>query len=174
MKESQIYKFSWTHLIYIVLIGMIAYQLAFVWVPLWKTATHLQGTDLSAIQIEDENEQVIDLSSFKGKTLIINFWASWCLPCRLELPLLNGIYPRLLAQDKQLIGINQNESREKIKRFQEKTAILFPVYRDRGELAQKLNIQRIPAIAVIDENGKVESITYGFRPWIQAYLLWWI
>ena len=153
---------------------MIVYQLAFVWVPLWKTATHLKGTDLSAIQIEDEEEQLIDLSRFKGKTLIINFWASWCLPCRLEIPLLNGIYPRLLTQDKQLIGVNQNESWEKIKRFQEKTTILFPVYRDGGELAQKLNIQRIPAIVVINKNGKVESITYGFRPWIQAYLLWWL
>ncbi|MBT3225177.1 MAG: TlpA family protein disulfide reductase [Deltaproteobacteria bacterium] len=134
----------------------------------------LRGTDLAEVQIEDEKGQPVYLSKFKGKILIINFWASWCIPCRLEIPLLNGIYPSLLAKDKQLIGVNQSESQEKIDTYRGKTHISFPVYRDRGELSKKLNIQVIPAIAVIDKNGKVESITYGFRPWIQAYLLWWI
>lgn len=134
----------------------------------------LQGTELSEIQIEDKKGRPVYLSKFKGKPLIINFWASWCIPCRLEIPLLNGIYPRLLAKNKQLIGVNQSESQETIDRFLTKTFISFPIYRDKGELSRKLNIQIIPAIAVIDKNGKVKSITYGFRPWIQAYLLWWI
>jgi hypothetical protein len=94
--------------------------------------------------------------------------------CRIEIPLLNAIYPRLLENDKQLIGVNQSESQETIDKFRENTSIAFPVYRDNGELSRKLNIQIIPAIAVIGKNGKVQSITYGFRPWIQAYLLWWV
>jgi thiol-disulfide isomerase/thioredoxin len=174
--ESQkiTFKLSFSRLIWIVLLGFIIYQVSFTWVPLWKKATILKGTDLSKIQIEDEKGQPVYLSKFKGKILIINFWASWCIPCRLEIPLLNGIYPGLLEKDKQLIGVNQSESQATIDIFREKTPISFPVYRDSGELSQKLNIQIIPAIAVIDKNGKVESITYGFRPWIQAYLLWWI
>jgi thiol-disulfide isomerase/thioredoxin len=164
----------YSRLIWIALIGFIIYQVSFTWIPLWKQATQLQGTDVSEVQIEDENGRSIALSEFKGKILIINFWASWCIPCRLELPLLNGIYSRLQEKNKQMIGVNQSESQKTIDAFREKTPIAFPVFRDRGELSQKLNIQIIPAIAVIDKNGRVLSITYGFRPWVQAYLLWWI
>jgi len=168
------FKFSFSRLIWIVLIASIGYQIAFKWIPLWEMATNLQGTNVSNLQIQDEKGRLIYLSEFKGKPLIINFWASWCMPCRLEIPLLNGIYPSLLEKDKQLIGVNQSESQETIDKFQANTSIAFPVYKDNGALSRKLNIQIIPAIAVIDKNGKVQSITYGFRPWIQAYLLWWI
>lgn len=174
MSRHPVFKLSFSNIILIALIGFIAYQTAFTWVPLWQKATLLQGTDVSEIQIADENGQSVYLSEFGGKPLIINFWASWCIPCRLEIPLLNAIYPNLLENDKQLIGVNQSESQETIDKFRTNTSIAFPVYRDNGELSRKLNIQIIPAIAVIDKNGKVQSITYGFRPWIQAYLLWWI
>ncbi len=174
MKLNLASKLSFTRLVWIVVFGIIVYQLSFVWIPLWKTATALQGVDLSGVRIEDEKGRSVYLSRFKGKPLIINFWASWCMPCRLELPLLNGIYPRLMEKNKQLIGVNPSESQETIDRFLAKTTISFPVYRDQGELSRKLNIQVVPAIAVIDKDGKVKSITYGFRPWIQAYLLWWI
>jgi thiol-disulfide isomerase/thioredoxin len=166
--------FSFSRLIWIAMLGFILYQVSFTWIPLWNKATLLQGTDVSEFQIEDENGQLVYLSKFKGEILIINFWASWCIPCRLEIPLLNGIYPRLLEEHKQLIGVNPSESQEKIDTFRGETHISFPVFRDHGELSRKLNIQVIPAIAVIDANGKVISITYGFRPWVQAYLLWWI
>lgn len=165
---------SFSRLIWVALIGFIVYQLGFTWIPLWKKATELKGTDVSDIQLQDKTGDPVYLSKFKGKILIINFWASWCIPCRLEIPLLNGIYPRLLETEKQLIGVNVNEPQEMIDAFRDVTHISFEVLRDRGELARKLSIQVIPAIAVIDENGKVMSITYGFRPWIQAYLLWWI
>lgn len=171
MRNARIY---FSRLIWIALMGVIFYQVVFTWIPLWKNATRLQGTDLSQMQIENEKGQLVYISNFRGKILIINFWASWCIPCRLEIPLLNGIYPSLLAQDKLLIGVNQSESQAKIDSFRQKTAISFPVYRDNGALSRALNINVIPAIAVIDKNGKVKSITYGFRPWVQAYLLWWI
>ena len=174
MSQDTKFKLTFSSIIWITLIGFIAYQVVFKWVPLWQKATRLQGTNVSKIQIEDEKGQRVFLSEFKGKPLIVNFWASWCIPCRLEIPLLNGIYSRLLEGDKQLIGVNQSESQDTIDRFRAETYISFPVYRDEGELSQALNIRVIPAIAVIDKDGKVQSITYGFRPWIQAYLLWWI
>jgi thiol-disulfide isomerase/thioredoxin len=168
------FKLSFSRLIWIAVLGFIIYQVSFTWAPLWKKATMLQGTDLSEVQIEDEKGQAVYLSKFKGQILIINFWASWCIPCRLEIPLLNGIYPSLLEKNKQLIGVNPSESQETIDTFRERTQISFPVFQDRGALSRILNIKVIPAIAVIDSSGKVVSITYGFRPWVQAYLLWWI
>ena len=163
-----------SRLIWIALIGFIVYQVSFTWIPLWKKATELKGMNVSDIQIEDENGQKVSVSQFKGEILIVNFWASWCVPCRLEIPLLNGIYSSLAVKDKRLIGVNSGESQQTIDTFREKISISFPVYRDAGELARRLNVRVIPAIAVIDGEGKIVSITYGFRPWVQAYLLWWI
>ncbi len=174
MSQHPIFKLSFSRLIWIVIIAFITYQIAFTWVPLWQKATSLRGVDVSKVQIENEKGRFLYLSEFRGKPLIINFWASWCIPCRLEIPLLNAIYPNLLENEKQLIGVNQSESQETIDKFRANTSIAFPVYRDNGELSRKLNIQIIPAIAVIDRNGRIQSITYGFRPWIQAYLLWWV
>lgn len=168
------FKLSFSRIIWIVLVALIIYQIGFRWIPLWEKATALQGTNVSNLQIQDERGRLVYLSEFKGKTLIINFWASWCVPCRLEIPLLNGIYPSLLEKEKYLIGVNQSESQETIDTFRATTSIAFPVYKDNGSLSKKLNIHVIPAIVVIDKNGKLQSITYGFRPWIQAYLLWWI
>lgn len=161
-------------LIWIVLLGFIIYQVVFRWIPLWKGSTELKGIDVSSLWIEDERGLRVPLSSFKGDILIINFWATWCVPCRLEIPMLNAIYSRLIDKNKQLIGVNQNESLATISAFRKDTQIEFPVYRDVGDLSRRLNIQVIPAIAVVDANGKVQSVTYGFKPWVQAYLLWWI
>lgn len=162
------------YLIQIGLLTVILYQILFSWGPLWMEARQLQGMDVSHIKIVDEVGNQIPISYFKGKPLILNFWASWCLPCRAELPMLNGIYSNLIEKNKQLIGINQGDSWRTIINFREKTPIEFPVYKENGELSQKLNIRVIPALVVIDKTGKVESITYGFRPWVQAYLLWWV
>jgi len=168
------FKLSFSKIIQLSLIGIILYQVLFTWVPLWRTATQLEGVDVSNILIESEQGTIIPISSFKGEPLIINFWATWCLPCRVEIPMLRSIYSTLREKKKQLIGVGLSDSWETVIRFRKQTPMPYPLFRDLGPLSKKLNIRMIPAIAVIDKDGKVESITYGFRPWVQAYLLWWI
>ena len=168
------FKFSFSNILLVGITGLLLYQFIFTWIPLWRSATELKGVDISHIQLENEQGEWIAISDFRGEKLIINFWATWCLPCRAEIPMLRGIYSSLKENKKQLIAVNQNESWKTIIRFREKNPMPFPLFKDAGELSRKLNIRLIPAIAVIDQEGKIESITYGFRPWIQAYLLWWV
>ena len=167
-------KFKWSRWLQWGLLIFIVYQVAFTWAPLWMGAREKAGLDVSQFAIENEAGDPVYLSDFKGKPLVINFWASWCLPCRLELPLLNQVYPRLSEKGTQLIAVNFSEPWTTIRRFRQKTAIAFPVFKDDGTLAQQLGISVIPSIVVIDQTGKVASITFGFRPWVQAYLLWWV
>lgn len=173
-KPTSPLQFLWKHWITIILVGVVSYQVAFTWIPLWRSATELSGTDVSQLYIEDSSGKMTSLASFKGKPLIISFWATWCIPCRLEMPLLGQIYPDLQEDGKQLIGVNQREAWDKITKYQQQRSIEFPIFRDQGTLSEKLRIRMIPAVVVINEESQVESITYGFRPWIQAYLLWWI
>ena len=167
-------KIKWNWLIEGAIVAFILYQAAFIWIPLWMEARNKAGFDVTKLHIENEKGILISLSQFKGNPLVINFWASWCIPCRLELPQLNQIYPSLSEKGTQLIGVNLREPWTTISRFRQKTSIQFPVFKDDGSLAKKLGIELIPSLVVIDRDGKVESITFGFRPWIQAYLLWWI
>ncbi|MBF0288473.1 MAG: TlpA family protein disulfide reductase [SAR324 cluster bacterium] len=162
------------HLIQLGILALIVYQVAFTWYPMWISAKQMEGFDASGLPIENEQGKRVYLSAFKGKPLIINVWASWCLPCRMELPFLAQIYPHLNEQGKQLIGVNLQESLSTIQQFRQKVKIPFPVFRDAGPLAQALNVQVVPSIIVVNRHGKIESITFGFRPWIQAYLLWWV
>jgi len=137
-------------------------------------SSELEGMDVSSLTLEDERGRMVPLSEFRGKPVILNFWASWCLPCRVELPQLAGVYPELKSQEKVLIGANLQESWTTIDNFRNEVDIPFPVLRDDGTLASKLGIQIIPALVIIDAEGRLDSIVFGYRPWVSWYLRWWI
>jgi thiol-disulfide isomerase/thioredoxin len=158
----------------LVLAGFIAYKLAFTWIPLWSNASALEGVDVSRLTVQDEGGRKVPLGAFRGSPLILNFWATWCVPCRLEIPLLAGVFPELRQEGKQLLGINVREPWKAIERFRRDVEIPFPVFRDDGTLSEALGIGVIPALVVIDGESKVKAITYGFRPWVRFYLKWWI
>lgn len=153
---------------------IIAYKLAFTWIPLWLDASAREGMQVGQLTVEDRQGKLIPLSKFRGAPLILNFWASWCLPCRLEIPLLADALPGLREQGKQLLGINLRESWQDIERYRREVEIPYPVYRDNGTLAQELGVGLLPALVIIDKDGRVQNIVYGFRPWVRWYLQWWI
>lgn len=158
----------------LLLSGIIAYKLAFTWIPLWLDASAREGMQVGQLTVEDRQGKLIPLSKFRGAPLILNFWASWCVPCRLEIPLLADALPGLREQGKQLLGINLRESWQDIERYRREVEIPYPVYRDNGTLAQELGVGLLPALVIIDKDGRVQNIVYGFRPWVRWYLQWWI
>lgn len=164
----------WRYGLPLLLLLFIAYQLLFTWIPLWRNSSAIEGMDVSRITVEDETGGKVLLGQYRGKLLILNFWASWCLPCRVEIPLLAGVYPELKEQGKVLLGINMRENWQVIRAYQAAHEIPYPVLRDNGVLAKALGIAVIPALVIINEQGRVEKITHGFRPWVAWYLKWWL
>ena len=164
----------WKYGVTLALAGFIAYQLAFTWVPLWINASRLTGMDVSEFTVENEQGRRISLREFRGAPLILNFWATWCAPCVVEIPLLADAYPALQQQGKQLLGVNLREPWLAIRAFREEVEIPYPVVRDNGSLADALGIGLIPALAIVDAKGKLDRIVFGFRPWVSWYLKWWV
>ena len=66
------------HWLQSILLAFIFYQVIFTWIPVWIDAKKLEGVNVSTIQLQNEAGQLVPISEFKGKPLILNFWASWC------------------------------------------------------------------------------------------------
>ncbi|MBC8389595.1 MAG: TlpA family protein disulfide reductase [Actinobacteria bacterium] len=100
----------------------------------------------------DGNE--ISLSDFNGKILILNFWATWCPPCREEIPNFVEVYNEYESKDVQFIGVS-NEDISTLKSFVEDYDISYPILIDDANIMGKWGISAIPTTFVFDKNGQI-------------------
>lgn len=96
----------------------------------------------------------LTLNSFKGKVVVLNFWASWCEPCRKELPALQRLYTQVKDQGVEVVAVGTDDSRESLKETAEQYGVTFPVLVDqRGEIKAKYKIAGIPETYVLKPDG---------------------
>ena len=106
----------------------------------------------------------LDLSQFRGKVVVVDFWASWCKPCRQSIPWLNQLRARYAAQDLVIIGVNVDAEHADAERFQREVPIDFQiVYDPQGALATQFKVQGMPSTFVFDRAGKLAATQLGFN-----------
>lgn len=104
----------------------------------------------------NSEEKEVRLSDFKGKSLILWFWTTWCPYCREAIPDLNSIYPELKSAGIELLAVNVDEPKEKIVRFIKHYPIDFNILQDKGaRCAFSYGVIGVPTYILIDKNGKV-------------------
>ena len=109
------------------------------------------------------------LQDYRGKVVVMNFWASWCKPCVEELPLLEKTHRRIAAKDGLVLGINYKDLSKKALGFKEQFDLTFPVLRDPdGRYAEDYSSRAFPETFVIDRKGRVAAKRRG--PVDQAWL----
>lgn len=98
-----------------------------------------------------------DLSKLKGKVVIVNFWATWCGPCRVEIPDFIDVYKSYKSKGVEIIGVSlDRDGWEKVTPFVQKHNINYPVVMGNGEIARKFsNFNAIPTTFIIDKNGTI-------------------
>ncbi len=106
----------------------------------------------------DGNE--ISLSDFNGKVLILNFWATWCPPCREEIPDFVEVYNEYESEDVQFIGVS-NEDISTLRSFVEDYNISYPILIDDENIMGKWGISAIPTTFVFDKDGQIISKSVG-------------
>lgn len=112
---------------------------------------------------------VIKLSQFKGSVVVINFWATWCGPCRLELPQLQNAYNRYSDRNFVLLTINvdQEQNRPRIAPFMKKYNLSLPVYYGSPEATMQLTAMGIPSTYIIRPDGGLEKMFVGYDPGVE-------
>jgi thiol-disulfide isomerase/thioredoxin len=119
-------------------------------------------------EIEVETLQSSGLKStlkhFKGKVVLLDFWATWCGPCRLFSPYVDSVYEKY--KDQGVVGMAiTTDDRKTVQKFEEDTPHKLPVYLDpNGVASNTLTVTNLPTILVVDRTGKVQYAAVGFDP----------
>jgi cytochrome c biogenesis protein CcmG, thiol:disulfide interchange protein DsbE len=102
------------------------------------------------------------LGDWKGKPVIVNFWASWCDPCKAEAPLLERAHARLKARGGTVLGVTVSDASDDSKAFMREYDLSFPSLRDvDGELAKDFETKGVPESFAVDREGRVVAISRG-------------
>lgn len=111
-----------------------------------------------------ETQGDIQLKSYRGKVVYVDFWASWCGPCRLSLPELNTLRKKYRKQGFEVIAINLDEEKEDAMEFLKEFPVAYPTARDvKGTTPEKYGLRGMPTAYLIDRQGNINLIHEGFK-----------
>jgi peroxiredoxin len=121
--------------------------------------TLVEGAPFPDFQEMDLNGKPLSVSQFKGKVVLIDFWATWCGPCVQELPNVLKAYEQYHGKGFEIIGISLDSEKEKLTAFIEKNKMTWPQYFDgkgwESKLGAKYGVNSIPATYLLDKEGKI-------------------
>jgi thiol-disulfide isomerase/thioredoxin len=109
------------------------------------------------------------LDDYRGKVVVINFWATWCEPCREEMPSLNRLKTQMADTPFAILAVDMGEGEARIKAFLEKTPVDFPVLLDRDSAVSKLwKVRVLPTTLVLDPDTRIRYMVIGELDWSSA------
>jgi len=107
----------------------------------------------------------VSLAHYKGQVVMINFWASWCGPCRQEMPLLESIYRKYGKMGFTLLGVNVEPDSQAANAWLKQTPVSFPILYDKDSKVSKLyDVAGMPSTVIIDRSGKLRMLHRGYKP----------
>ncbi|MBF0521247.1 MAG: TlpA family protein disulfide reductase [Nitrospirae bacterium] len=127
----------------------------------------VEGTTVPAFTLTDSGGKSVSYDAFKGKPLIINFWATWCPSCKEELPSLQSFYnDEKSGQSVNIVTVLYRDDMSSAQRFMKKHNYDFPVYTDAGgTIAHSFGLTGVPETYLIDKNGIVVRRILGPLDW---------
>ncbi|SRR3989339_108396 len=107
------------------------------------------------------------LSKNKGKVVFVDFWASWCPPCRKSIPAVEELYQTFKNEKVEVVGINVEGDASKARAFAKKNGMQYSVLVDDGRAARNYGVSGIPAFFIIDAKGNIAKRYVGYQPGVE-------
>jgi peroxiredoxin len=128
------------------------------------------GEMMPDFTLPDPSGADVTFSQAKGqnKLIVINFWASWCGPCRIEMPGFEKMYKAKKQSGLLILGVNEDEERTKMDEYLKGKPVSFPVLVDRGsELMKRFGVRALPTTIVVNSDGKVQMVYEGLQEYLE-------
>ena len=138
--------------------------------PLITAAAELQPyeerAEPPALALPDMGGRPHTLDSYRGQVVLVNFWASWCTPCLMEMPSMQRLATALKDRPFRLLAVNVKESSSKVWKFMKLLNVTFTTLLDsKGEAAEAWDVQIYPTSYLIDADGRMRYVAYGPVDW---------
>jgi len=125
----------------------------------------LQGRPAPDFALKSSSGENLRLSEHRGEVVMVNFWATWCGPCRQEMPLLDELYSRYQRVGFSLLGVNIDDNSSKAMKMISELGVTFPVLFDsRKEVSKLYEVEAMPVTVLIDREGTVRYVHHGYKP----------
>lgn len=114
------------------------------------------------LNLTNASGDAVSLADYKGSVVLVNLWATWCPPCREEMPTLSDFYDKYRSRGFILLGVDQGETTNQVNSFIEEFALDFPIWLDPGsEAGSAFKTMNLPSSYVIDRDGNVRLMWIG-------------
>ena len=128
--------------------------------------------DVGNFTVESAKGGSMSLSQAKGKIVLLNFWATWCPPCRAEMPSIQALWEKRKDKAFTIIAVSVGEQKDTVTKFIAQNKYSYPIFLDpTGQLGSAFNASSIPTTYILDKEGKVIAGTQGGREYDSAEVL---
>jgi cytochrome c biogenesis protein CcmG/thiol:disulfide interchange protein DsbE len=112
--------------------------------------------------LETQDGGTISLADLRGQVVLINFWATWCPPCRAEMPAIQQVYDQYRERGFTVLAVNQQEGATQVGPFADQMGLTFPILMDRdGSVSARYQVNGLPSTFFVDRAGVVQNVTLG-------------
>jgi peroxiredoxin len=122
--------------------------------------------------LKSNSGQNIRLSELRGEVVLINFWASWCGPCRQEMPVLDELHNQYKALGFTVLGVNVEENPQQARKLLKDMPVSFPVlFDDSSVVSKQYDVIAMPSTVLVDRNGNMRYLHKGYKPGLEEIYL---
>ncbi len=116
--------------------------------------------------LPDLQGKEVTLDNLRGKVVFINFWATWCYACKIEMPSMDKLYKKYKGDNFELLGIDLLEPKKKVVKFINELGVTFPILLDsKGALRRDYPVPGLPITYIVDKKGNLRGRVFGSREW---------
>jgi peroxiredoxin len=142
------------------------------WLAMPQAMAGVNGGAAPDFTLKSAGGENLKLSEYRGEVVLINFWASWCGPCRQEMPALDALHDRYRSLGFTVLGVNVEEDSRKAREVLDDLQVSFPVlFDDRSTVSRLYDIVAMPSTVLVDRDGNIRYLHKGYQPGLEDVYL---